>query len=145
MSQILLALRRDVAANFRDLVNVRWNVQEHFAAVRCRTTDSAPRSGWTHVVAHGRIPSGRFDDLRTLLSDATAGVRTSVDWQGRGRGNALAAAEWAIAFDGAELVCGYTLTQKGAVKLRRPVEVLNTIGLVPVWTDYPEVDEEIPQ
>jgi hypothetical protein len=82
MIQVFIAVRVDVAAAFRDLVNERWNVSDYFAAVPCRLESAPVGSPRTHFVAHGQIPPGRFDTFQDLLRDATDGVRDGVNWQG---------------------------------------------------------------
>lgn len=135
---IFIALRVDVAIAFRDLVNERWSVSDYFAAVPCRLETAPVGSPRTHFVAHGQIPDGRFSTLQELLRDATAGVRDAVDWQGRGQGNLLADARWAIATDGGELVAAYVLTRDGPTNWRSPRNAMALAGLVPVSRDTPD-------
>ena len=132
---IFLALRRDVAVSFRQSAQQLWNVRDYFAAVPCRL-DSAPvGSPATHYVGHGAMPVGAFKDLRALLQDATQGVRDSLNWQGRQRGDSLDTAEWAFAREAGELVAAYVLTWDGQRRARTPKDVMAFAGLVPTYTD----------
>lgn len=133
----LLVVRADVGAAFRSAALAEWAVaSDYIAATPCRRDSDPAGSPASHYVAHGHIPNGAFDTLRTILADVTQGVRDSVNWQGKAQGGALADARWAVAYDGTDIVAGYRKTYDDTgSKLDDPRAVLDALGLVRLSED----------
>ena len=132
---VLILARADVGASFRnELETLHGGVHGHIAATKCRrTTDTA--GTFSHHVAHGDVPDRVWDSVVDALNTATQGVRDSVDWQGKGSGVLVEDARWAVAYDGADIVAGFRITEADGVSYTAPLAVLTTLGLVATASD----------